>query len=221
MHHDPQLTEAMQGLSVAVDRMCRVVDEIVLTSRLATGKVEVRLVNMAPRDVIQHLVLNFMAACHQRQLNLTLVEPDQWPPVFSVDPELMTLAISNVLGNAIKYTPDGGTVLVNVTQVGKRVRISIHDSGIGIDPAEHERIFDRFYSAHDIQLHSSSKTAFMGSGPGLGLAIAKTIIEAHRGSIRVESTGMDAVKLPGSIFYIELPLRLDEADATPARLEIH
>lgn len=221
MHHDPQLTEAMQGLSVAVDRMCRVVDEIVLTSRLATGKVEVRLVNMAPRDVIQHLVLNFMAACAQRQLKLTLVEPDQWPPLFSIDPELMTLAISNVLGNAIKYTPDSGTVLVNVTQVGKRVRISIHDSGIGIDPAEHERIFDRFYSAHDIQLHSSSKTAFMGSGPGLGLAIAKTIIEAHRGSIYVESTGMDTVKLPGSIFYIELPLRLDEADATTARLEIH
>lgn len=215
---DKSLGEVMQGLSVAIDRMCRVVDEIVLTTRLATGKVDVRPSNIAPRELVQRLLMNFVAACQQRNITLTLTDVERWPPLVHVDPDLMGLAISNIVGNAIKYTPDGGAVSIDVTQLGKRVRFSITDTGIGINRNEQKRIFDRFYSAHDIELHSTSKTAFMGAGPGLGLAIAKTIVEAHRGSIRVESKGMDSVKCLGSTFYVEVPLYLNETDTASLEL---
>jgi signal transduction histidine kinase len=81
----------------------------------------------------------------------------------------------------------------------------IQDSGIGINKEDQARIFDRFSTASDIQLHSTSKTAFRGGGLGIGLSITRGIIEAHGGRIWVESSGRDEEKMPGSSFYIELP----------------
>ena len=78
---------------------------------------------------------------------------------------------------------------------------------MGIDLDEQERIFDKFYRVESPELHSSSKTRFMGAGPGLGLTIAKGIVEAHGGRIWVESPGYDPVNCPGSQFHILLPVR--------------
>jgi signal transduction histidine kinase len=90
---------------------------------------------------------------------------------------------------------------------GTSVHISVQDTGIGIDPSDQKNIFERFYTANDTQLHSTSKTAFRGGGLGLGLSITRGIIEAHGGRIWVESAGRDERKLPGSTFFIELPLQ--------------
>ena len=88
------------------------------------------------------------------------------------------------------------------------MRVSVRDSGIGIDQADQQYIFDRFYTAGDMQLHSTSKTAFRGGGLGLGLAISRGIVEAHGGRIWVESECCDEDRLPGSIFIVEFPLNL-------------
>lgn len=134
-------------------------------------------------------------------------------PPLQVDFKRMVQAFANILGNAIKYTPDFGSISVSARMIpvhlGKpeHVEIVIADTGIGIDPRYHELIFEKFFRIGDPQLHSTGSTKFKGAGPGLGLPIAKGVIQAHNGRIWVESTGEDEKQLPGSEFHILLPLR--------------
>lgn len=90
----------------------------------------------------------------------------------------------------------------------------ITDTGIGIDFDDQMIIFEKFSKVGSIALHSSSKTKYKGGGPGLGLHIAKGIIELHNGSIWVESPGYDEENLPGSKFHILLPIRNEPPDQT-------
>jgi signal transduction histidine kinase len=84
--------------------------------------------------------------------------------------------------------------------------VEIKDTGIGIDPKNHDLIFEKFFRVSDPGLHSTGATKFMGAGPGLGLTIARGVIEGHGGRIWVESSGYDQEKLPGSTFFIVLPV---------------
>jgi signal transduction histidine kinase len=88
------------------------------------------------------------------------------------------------------------------------VDIQVRDAGIGIDAENLESIFEKFGSIADASLHSSSKTKFKGGGPGLGLPIARGIVEAHGGRVWAESPGHHEENFPGSTFHIELPLWL-------------
>jgi signal transduction histidine kinase len=118
----------------------------------------------------------------------------------------------NLVVNAIKYTPDGGQVHI----VGQRlkgrddgdwVEVIVSDTGIGIDPEHLDRIFDKFYQTGEVALHSTGRTKFKGGGPGLGLAIAKGIVEAHGGSIWAESDRHDEDQCPGTKFHVLLPVK--------------
>jgi len=110
------------------------------------------------------------------------------------------------VSNAIKYTPDGGRLILRTRREGDLLTFSIRDSGIGIDRSEQRKIFERFHtSATNVDLHSTSKTAFGGGGIGLGLAICKGIVEAHNGRIWVESEKRDPQTLPGAEFFVVLP----------------
>src|SRR5690606_26221244 len=86
------------------------------------------------------------------------------------------------------------------------VEIRIKDSGIGIDTNHHKLIFEKFYRVDPVTFHSTGTTKFKGAGPGLGLAIARAIVEGHGGRIWVESPGCDEKAFPGSTFCIILPL---------------
>jgi signal transduction histidine kinase len=123
------------------------------------------------------------------------------------DGERIFQAISNVVSNAIKYTPDGGKIIIDGRQLQDFVEIEIIDNGIGIDPHDQAKIFDKFQAVGEAGLHSSGKLKFKGGGPGLGLPISKGIVEAHGGRIWVESDGYDEVECPGSTFHILLPIR--------------
>ena len=123
------------------------------------------------------------------------------------DGERVFQAISNVVSNAIKYTPDGGRIKIEGRQLHDFIEIAIIDNGIGIDPHDQIKIFDKFQAVGEVSLHSSGKLKFKGGGPGLGLPISKGIIEAHGGRIWVESEGYDEAACPGSEFHILLPIR--------------
>ena len=86
------------------------------------------------------------------------------------------------------------------------VEIVVADTGIGIDPALRDLVFAKFYQTGTISLHSTGKVKFKGGGPGLGLAIARGIVEAHAGRIWVESPGYDEENCPGSQFHVVLPI---------------
>jgi signal transduction histidine kinase len=128
------------------------------------------------------------------------------------DSERLFQAISNVVSNAIKYTPDGGKITIDGRRLHEFIEIVIIDNGIGIDAHDQEKIFDKFEPIGEVAYHSSGKLKFKGGGPGLGLPIAKGIIEAHGGRIWVESDGYDELNCPGSTFHILLPLREEPPD---------
>jgi signal transduction histidine kinase len=127
-------------------------------------------------------------------------------PVIQGDPRRLHQAIGNIIGNAIKYTPNGGTVHIDAENVDDVVHLWVQDSGVGIPKEELPHIFERFYVLEDTSFHSSSKTAFKGGGLGLGLTVSRGIIEAHDGRVWAESPGQDESELPGSTFHILLPI---------------
>jgi signal transduction histidine kinase len=120
-----------------------------------------------------------------------------------------------LINNAVKFTPDGGRIEVwgrLVQGTDPVIEIVVADSGVGIDPADHDMVFEKFYRASSIDLHSTGDTKFMGGGPGLGLPIAKGVVEGHGGRIWVESEGYHKEVCPGSRFHVLLPLRRGVTD---------
>lgn len=134
------------------------------------------------------------------------------------DPERLYQVLYKVVSNAIKYTPDGGRISLRSRDLPGFTEIVVEDTGIGIAAEDLQRIFEKFSSLVAVSLHSSSKTEFKGAGPGLGLAIAKGIIEEHGGTIWAESTGYDEDALPGCTFHIMVPMRSAPSDDQMAEL---
>jgi signal transduction histidine kinase len=134
------------------------------------------------------------------------------------DPERLYQAFRNILINAIKFTPDGGVIIVDGRTLPGFQEVTVTDTGIGISTEDQERIFEKFGQLGNVSLHSSGKTKFKGGGPGLGLPIAKGIIEAHRGAIWVESEGHNEKECPGSTFHILLPILDAPPDPKLAKL---
>ncbi|HVO43780.1 MAG TPA: hybrid sensor histidine kinase/response regulator [Aggregatilineales bacterium] len=202
----PEIQAFVNGLSESIERMSAVINEILTVSRIATGRIELSVGPLNLGDVVKTVVDSFSQASQQRNLLISF-NSAQWPTLVQGDSDLLELALFNLIGNAIKYTPDGGVINLIARQGVNNVLITVQDTGIGINKEDQARIFERFYTAGDTQLHSTSKTAFRGGGLGLGLAISRGIVEAHGGRIWVESEGRDEEQLPGSTFYIDLPLQ--------------
>ncbi len=202
----PEVKAFVDGLVESIERMSGVINEILTISRIATGRIELAIGPVNLMRTMERVLQDMSHIARQRNQSFTY-DVRQFPTLLQADADLLALALSNVIGNAIKYTPDGGVISVTARTNPNSVVIAVKDTGIGINKEDQQRIFDRFYTANNTQLHSTSKTAFRGGGLGLGLAICKGIIEAHGGRIWVESEGRDEVKLPGSTFYIDLPLQ--------------
>lgn len=193
-----------EGLTLGVGRMREVVNEIIKVARIASGTLDLALGPVRLSVLVEDLRQDYEETLKKRNLNLQIGDLDRLP-IIEGDGIQIKSALENVLGNAIKYTPDNGSIFVVGRSVGDAVDIIIRDTGIGIPANEHRRIFDQFYTLGAIEHHSTSKSAFQGGGLGLGLAIAKGIIEAHNGRIWVESEKRDMETLPGSTFHILLP----------------
>jgi signal transduction histidine kinase len=135
-----------------------------------------------------------------------------------IDPARVQQALRNIINNAIKYTPDGGTITIDGRTLPGFIEVTIADTGIGISVENQTMIFEKFGQLGRVDLHSSGKTKFKGGGPGLGLSISRGILEAHGGSIWVESPGHDEKKCPGSTFHILIPSRTESPDPKMAKL---
>src|SRR6266508_5834791 len=134
-------------------------------------------------------------------------------PQVKSDPKLLRKLFHHLISNAIKFTPNNGSITIQgraipsiIDMPDGAVEIIFSDTGVGVDPNFREIIFTKFYQPGELGKHSTSKTRFKGSGAGLGLALSKGIVEAHGGRIWVESKGYDEVNFPGSNFQVILPL---------------
>jgi signal transduction histidine kinase len=189
----------------ATRRLTQVVDDILNLFLIEANKLELSIGPVPLHSLIQNVVRNIRNMGPERQLTFEFEGLETLPYIMG-DSQRLFQALWHVVSNAVKYTPDGGTIRISGRVVEHTVHLSIQDTGIGIDPADRERIFDRFYVVEDTLRHHSSKTAFKGGGLGLGLSLARGIIEAHKGRIWIESEGRDEVRLPGTTVHILLPL---------------
>ncbi|MEP7192951.1 MAG: ATP-binding protein [Actinomycetota bacterium] len=166
----------------------------------AVSRAEERQLNLRPvRVPIQDLVSEVAAAARPRfeakGISLTAEEGPAVGSVVLVDPDRLAEALGALLDNALRHTDEGGTVIITTTGHDNRCRIAVSDTGEGFDPGVAAQLFERFYRG------DSSRTV-SGAGSGIGLTIAKAIIEAHHGQLRAHSDGPGK----GASFEITLPV---------------
>jgi signal transduction histidine kinase len=190
----------------AVHRLNQVFDEIRNVSLIDADRLELVWESVKLAQLVHNVVRNLEELGPVRDLQFEFEGLDALP-VVQGDSQRLYHAVWGIIGNAMKYTPDGGRIRIAGRQIEDMIHISVQDTGVGIPPEELERIFDRFYVLEDIQLHHTSKTALRGGGLGLGLTVARGVVEAHGGRIWAESEGYDEERLPGSTFHILLPLQ--------------
>ena len=159
------------------DRMTHIVQDLLTLSRLDAGNTEMRFAPFSFRESVENVCrANAMEARrHGHSLTCTLAED---MPEISGDRQRLEQVVTNILGNAIKYTPDGGHIAVTGGGSGRSVWVEVADDGIGIPEKDRDRIFDRFYRVDKARSRESG-------GTGLGLSIAKEIVERHHGSLRL------------------------------------
>lgn len=204
----------VDGLENGTRRMNEIIADIIDVSLIDMHQVELKYQQFSLDKVILATADKLDKFFAQRRVEL-IIMPIPFDRRIFGDPELLLKAFSKVLLNALKYTPDGGQVKVQgvlirqaeaTADLAGYMDVQISDTGIGIAGENFEQIFRKFTSGSDVSLHSSGKTKFKGGGPGLGLPIAKGIVEAHGGRIWVESPGYDEALCPGSTFHLEIPL---------------
>ena len=180
------------------DRMTHIVQDLLTLSRLDAGNTEMNFTRFDFGDAIASVVRANALEAKRRGHELRL-EPAEPLPLILGDRQRLEQVMMNILGNAIKYTPDGGHILVTAGAAGEHVWMEVSDDGIGIPEKDREHIFERFYRVDKARSRESG-------GTGLGLSIAKEIVERHHGTIRlVRHEG------PGTTVRLTLPIRQEES----------
>lgn len=177
----------------AYDRMLRLVDSLLDVSKLETGEFQVSLARANIRPALQDVLRRQQFTADLHQIELVLSAPETLPTVL-VDLNMLDRVLTNLIDNAIKYTPAGGTITTRCEVTADALVLRVIDSGPGIPAAERERIFERF-----AQIAGDSPRQ---RGFGLGLTFCKLAVEAHGGAIWVESGPDDT----GACFAFTLPL---------------
>ncbi len=205
--------KAIDAIHRGVEFLTRLARDLTNMSLIDRGALPVRLgVGDVGRLVAEIGDQVAPLAARRRQTLMVAAEPGLSHP--RVDPDYLGQAIMNLVMNAIRFTPDGGIVEILARRVPGSVEISIRDSGIGISETDRDRIFAKMGALRNSNTHSSGTIEFNSGGLGLGLSIARGIVEAHGGAIRVESeVGR------GTTFTIALPLRRS-GDVDPAGEEL-
>ncbi|MBI5669862.1 MAG: HAMP domain-containing histidine kinase [Chloroflexi bacterium] len=204
---DAQVPLLLDGINSGTRRLRQIINDLIDVSLLDLKLMELHIQPVWLLHILNAAERNVRKVLGSRQVEV-VIEQETFPvqPVYA-DSDRLLQAVEKVLMNAVKYTPDGGQVVLRARELPGFTDIMVMDTGIGIELSNLPHIFDTFSALGDASLHSSGKTKFKGGGPGLGLPIAKGIIEAHGGTIWAESDGYDEVACPGSIFHIMLPMR--------------
>jgi PAS domain S-box-containing protein len=189
-----ELTSGLEVIERNVRLQTRLVDELLDVSRISSGKVVLEVKPLVPATVIQAAVEAVRPAADAKGVRLYVLLDETAGPITG-DPTRLQQIVWNLLSNAIKFTGKGGRVSVTLQRVNSHVELSVADTGIGIAPEFLPHVFERFRQA------DGSTTRRVG-GLGLGLSIAKSLVELHGGAIRAKSSGLGQ----GATFTIELPL---------------
>lgn len=191
---DPVLQDICDTVSRQVTTITRLLDDLLDLSRVARGKLEIRVAALDLVSVIAEAVVWNRAMIDARRHQLTVLHPPQPIPVRG-DAVRLAQVISNLLSNAAKYTDPGGRIRLTAETTGEEAVIRVRDTGRGLEASELKKIFDLFY-----QLESASDRAERGLG--IGLSLVRSLVEMHGGRVEAFSEGLGR----GSEFLFSLPL---------------
>lgn len=187
-------TSAMNVISQEVKRMERMVSDMLSVAQIESGTLKLNRGEVRLEPIFGELVADFAEQARQKDIRLKFDLPPKWP-MLEGDRDKIVMAMQNLLGNAIKYTPAGGEVTVRVSGDPGAFSVAVIDNGIGIKEEEQPLVFERFYRAKDRRIENVT-------GTGLGLSIAREVVRLHGGDITVESA-LDR----GSTFTMTLPAK--------------
>jgi two-component system phosphate regulon sensor histidine kinase PhoR len=190
----PAAKRFLKRMDAEVDALTQMVEELLELSRIESGQVPLRLVPTTVAEVVIAPMDRLRPQAERAGLELTILLPPHLPQILA-DVERARMVLTNLVHNAVKFTPPGGSVTVAARPGGDEVVVSVEDTGVGIPAEDLDRIFERFYKAD---------RARSGGGTGLGLAIAKHVVQGHGGRIWAES-----VEGEGSTFYFTLPVAVE------------
>lgn len=211
-----QMNLMMNGIDSGISRLRAIIGDMIDVTLIDAETIHIHYQPLHLDKMISMVIDTVKRQSQERRVHFEIIPSPLEGPIYA-DPERLFQALEKIIANSLKYTPDGGTVYVrsyfsrpNEKSNGSDgyITVEIQDTGIGIEPVNLERIFEVFSGIHDFSLHSSGKSKFMGGGPGLGLPIARGIIEAHGGRLWADSPGFDETTCPGSTFFIDLPIRI-------------
>jgi signal transduction histidine kinase len=174
-------------------RLERVVSDMLSVSEIEAGTMELRRDDVRVDAIIAELEADYAGHAVEKKITREINLPPKLP-VIHADRDKIALALHNLVNNSIKYTPDGGRVIVNVDTDGDTIQVDVIDNGLGIAETDQARIFDRFYRAKDERLAGIT-------GSGLGLALTREVVRLHGGDVSVQSQ-LDK----GSTFSLKLPV---------------
>jgi len=188
---DMDALDAIRGES---ERMSRMVNDLLLLARADYGELKVDLYPLDLDHVVLDVYEQSLILAKNRRLKILLGKIE--PVRIRGNSDRLRQLLLNLIGNAIKFTPDGGKIIIDVHQEAEKVVLSVQDTGIGISEEDLKHIFDRFF-----QVDGSRTHRYESDGAGLGLSIARWIVDVHEGKIGVQSTLGEGTK-----FYVHLPL---------------
>jgi signal transduction histidine kinase len=218
---DERTISFVEGIYRGSQRMNTIIENMLDLSAMDTSQLNLVLEQVNLKSMIDLIIAQQEQALSERRHTIEMVTLEELPKVEG-DPARLHQIFNQIISNAIKYTPDGGQIIIRgeimsaTDNSPESVRISVKDTGIGIAPEDRDKIFAKFYRSSDSKLHSTGETKFLGAGPGLGLAIVKGLAEAHGGRVWADSQGFDLLNCPGSTFNIVLPVQA----APPAGINV-
>lgn len=207
-----QAAQLVGNLRKSTERMEELISAMLDVSQIDVNSMDLRFIRTSPETIIKMALEPLRDPAEERNIQIVRHSAKDLPNI-NADLQRMVQAIRNIVLNAIKFTPDGGKIEISAAHESTtdemgvdNILFTIADTGVGIDRKDIEFIFNKFYRAFDTQLHSTGIYKFMGAGPGLGLTIAKGIIEGHGGYIWAESEEHNMDTNPGTVFYVRLPV---------------
>lgn len=202
--------QMLDTVSRNATRLARIVTELLDISRIEENKLLLRQEPLSVAEIIHEVAVEQKPSLDKRRHSLTIELQPHLPQILG-DRDRIAQVLINLLGNAIKYTPDGGQIQIKARAEDSFVHLEVSDNGIGIKAEQIGQLFKRFSTLGDVTKHSTGKEDFMAGGTGLGLSIVEGIVKAHGGRVWVESRYGH-----GSIFHVTLPMAAEVDALAPA-----
>jgi signal transduction histidine kinase len=203
---DDQQTRLITRCLKRLDGLSELLGDLRALSYLETSDIDAQKTCVDLRELLADLVEEHRGLAGDHQHELIAEIPERLPGVMGVE-RLLREAVANYITNAIKYTPDGGRIVVRARSADHVVRIEVQDNGIGIAPKDQRRLFEEF-----VRVKVAGTTVSNVTGSGLGLSIVRNVVEKHGGLVGVRSRPKK-----GSTFFIHLPAADAVAGGNPGR----